>query len=395
MIISFSAFGQSAKNLKFEMEGKVKNCDTGFVVLYYYTTINKLVSDTAKVIEGKFRFKGNIDGPTIARFTGEVKSKSFVDPNTTTLFIEPTLMKVTVEVDNFKNAELKGSNTQLEYAKFLQQKSPYYKYLDSLLKKKASIFSQKKSVDIESAKGTLDSIADDIAVSRHKMTGVELNFVKVHQNSVVSAYVLMSYTGGSQISLDSSQHLFNNLSLSVKKSILGAQLSEQLKIQHKAKSIEINSGQPGKEAFNFKRISNKNGEIELSFFRNRNYVLLDFWATWCLPCLKYIPHLKKMSRMYKSKGLRIISVSSDYNFMVWKNGIEKYKLDEFINVHDYDTLKDLESHNIVNSIAKRYSIDRIPTSILIDKNGTIIGRYMANENNEVPELDRKLEEIFK
>ena len=74
---------------------------------------------------------------------------------------------------------------------------------------------------------------------------VELNFIKTHPNSIVSAYTLAPYARGTTIPLDSTQNLLDNLSPAVKNSVLGLIVSENLKIQRNVLALKVNSSQLG------------------------------------------------------------------------------------------------------------------------------------------------------
>ena len=61
--------------------------------------------------------------------------------------------------------------------------------------------------------------------------------------------------------------------------------------------------------FSLKDISGN--PIRLSDYYNKNIILLNFWATWCLPCIKEFPHLQKFHDKYKELGLKVFSISID------------------------------------------------------------------------------------
>ncbi len=86
-------------------------------------------------------------------------------------------------------------------------------------------------------------------------------------------------------------------------------------------------------------------------------MLLDFWATWCSPCVKGIPKLNKLNDKYKDQGMQLIALSQDKSSDVVKQLVE----DKNINYHVA----------IDNGTADWYEIKGYPTMVLVDTEGKI------------------------
>lgn len=111
-------------------------------------------------------------------------------------------------------------------------------------------------------------------------------------------------------------------------------------------------------------------KIALSSFRGK-YVMLDFWASWCVPCRAENPHTKHLYEKYHSRGLEVISFSLDHEIAAWKEAIAK---DGMTWRNASDLVGGLKS-----PVAKKYGIDGIPAIWIIDPQGKIIAEGIRGE----------------
>jgi thiol-disulfide isomerase/thioredoxin len=110
--------------------------------------------------------------------------------------------------------------------------------------------------------------------------------------------------------------------------------------------------------------------------KGKKYILVDFWASWCAPCRKEMPNLKRLYEKYSSKGFEIISISTDKKEADWKKVLEKEK---FAWPNFLDT----------KGAADACNVSAIPAMFLLDDKGVVIAEKIHGE-----ELAKKLEELF-
>ncbi|MBL1409885.1 TlpA disulfide reductase family protein [Sphingobacterium faecale] len=137
-----------------------------------------------------------------------------------------------------------------------------------------------------------------------------------------------------------------------------------------AKLRKLAIGQPAPEIIAY---TPNNKTVKLSDFRGQ-YVLVDFWASWCVPCRKENPNIVRLYNSYKDKNFTVLGVSLDNNPGSWMRAVEEDKL-EWTNISD---LKAWSSDLVLD-----YRIKAIPASVIVDPSGIIIGKNLRGKDLEV------------
>ena len=104
-------------------------------------------------------------------------------------------------------------------------------------------------------------------------------------------------------------------------------------------------------------------------------VLIDFWATWCGPCLRVMPDLVETYKEYNNQGFEIIGISLDKD----RSQLEKYMQDTGITWQQY-----YDGLGWSNKITRRFGVRGIPHIVLIDKNGVV--HFNTDYDREKPPL---------
>ena len=129
----------------------------------------------------------------------------------------------------------------------------------------------------------------------------------------------------------------------------------------------------GGVAPDFNAIDFNGNKISLSSFRNKKYVLLTFWATWCGPCMAEIPKIKSFNDTY-SPYLQIISIAYPSTYPVYLKAVKDNNMN-WVNIYDDAIL--INDYGGANGIPRIY---------LLDKSGKII---YANDSEQDGDSDLK------
>lgn len=105
--------------------------------------------------------------------------------------------------------------------------------------------------------------------------------------------------------------------------------------------------------------------IKLSSVKGK-VVLVDFWASWCMPCRAAIPHLKELYKQYHAKGFEIVSVSIDQNNKAWKSAMFKEAMPWEQGIDRYEDGKDASV--MMNALG----IQSVPFAIVLDAAGNVV-----------------------
>jgi thiol-disulfide isomerase/thioredoxin len=375
---------QSPKN-GFVLKGKLQGLNEGLIYLYYSDNVNNRVKDSCIINNGSFMFRGNISEPTMAYLT--LKEEKRTESNSTNFFLEPVEMSVSLKFNNFSSATVTGSKIQDEYAALTKSKEKIRQRMqplsDSYSRENAAytlaVKSKKDEHSLDSMKEVAANLHKQFEPFNKEMDEKDYEFFSKHPQSYVSAYMMRFHV--SKLSLESLQNYYDGFGPRLQQSVFAKEIADEIE--------KLRSGSPGSKAKDFSTVDINGNKLKLSDYKGK-YVLLDFWASWCVPCRKGNPHLKELYTKYKDKGIEFIGIADDDRAEdAWKKAVDKDDIGIWKHVR-----RGLKYENGVfdrsTDISENFGIHTLPTKILIDPNGIIIGRFSEEEEP----LNKKLKEVF-
>ena len=337
----------------YTLTGTIKGMETGWVYLHHIQT-EKI--DSVKTSAGKFIFSGAVGDPEYCRLGIRGKSRREFRVG---FFLEKGTLKLEANKDSMDAAVVSGTPVQDEYRQFGEK---FKAAVDGESYNKARAAAEAKKDTAQ-----LNSLRKERNARQRQMLK---DYIKTHPSSYVSALELdiwFSYDPNDAADLG---ELYNGLDEHIQTSYTGKIIKATLDA-----AIKTAIGQPAPE---FAQTDVKGKSIAVSSFKGQ-YLLIDFWASWCGPCREENPAVLKAYERFHAKGFSILGVSLDEKKDPWLEAIKKDGL-KWTQVSDLKGWK--------NSAALLYGVSGIPMNFLLDKNGKIIAKGLSGED-----LENKLAEL--
>jgi len=130
------------------------------------------------------------------------------------------------------------------------------------------------------------------------------------------------------------------------------------------------------------KLPDLNGKtVMLSDFKN-NVVVLDFWASWCEPCIAEIPNLNALHEKHADRGLRVLGI-------VLESGSVK-DIRQFVTKHKIDYQILIGNDNVVN----KYNVAGFPTTLLIDPQRQVQKKYLGVRSGKESNIERDVQALL-
>ncbi|WP_461531944.1 thioredoxin-like domain-containing protein [Sinomicrobium sp.] len=316
------------------------------------------VLDSTEVKDGVFVLKGEVDSPVMALL--EFSEGAYM----TTFFIENSEISIKGNIDRERkrpilNIEVEGSVVDQAHRDMI---SSIYDEPEARLEKLRNKYEQTTDTVLKKQlKHEVDSLSRNF---RSTISQRRRDYIRNNLNSPVAAYALSNEMSYDDTGVDELADIFSKLPKS--------QISSPYYSEAAAKLKSLEALEPGGTPPSFSLIGVNGEELSLDALKGK-VVIVDFWASWCIPCRQSFPHLKELYNAYKEKGFEIITVSVDRDKKAWMNALEKDQL-PWLNTHSF-----FPEQNKEQQMEQRYAVNHYPKTYLIDKEGKVVAKDVNHE----------------
>lgn len=349
----------------FNLKGKIQNIAPGKKIYLVHVENQREILDSTTFNNGKFEFNINLNTPSIAILLLDHSGRDLTSQSTKKdilrFFISPGQASL-LAIDSVYKAQISGLPIIKDYEEYLAIIKPAEEKLIALNTEFSALNDNEKNKQAEFFQAKYEAFLNN----RRRLIG---EFIVSKPNSFVSLHVLNSDLAVEDMDIILVENAYDKLSDDLKKDNLAKAINFKLDL---ARRTSIGVMAPDFEEKTAEQIA-----IKLSTFKGQ-YVLVDFWASWCGPCRQENPNVVRAYEIFKDKNFTILGVSIDEKPDAWTKAV---KADGLVWTQLLDR---------TNNIAELYGINAIPKNFLVDPNGKIIAKNLRG-----PGLMEKLSEVFK
>lgn len=367
---------------RFTLEGRLGSAEEGEMVCLCYPTKRGDTwyeeVDTTHVESGTFSFEGVVADVVPAYL-------HFENMDFAKIYIEPSRITFSAERDALYDYTLQGLSIDDEIAEYKETFGGYDGVIYELLHQ-VQLKNRAWAAAFESGAENVDELWTEfyaLVLEHHAIAArwpvLAEEFVRTHPDYTIVPNIVAGLVEYGEV-----ESLYENLSEGQRGGAMGELLVIKRNIGRTC------GGEVGGSALDFALEEARGGVVRLSECYARGFVLLDFWASWCRPCIGEIPRVKELNKRLGDE-LQILSVSVDQDDAQWREAIEQYDLDAWpqLRVSRPDAADSYYFREQAD-LSLAYGVEEIPCFMLVDTDGVIVGRWAHLTNEVITEIEARV-----
>lgn len=378
VLIIFFLFASSfvfAQEKTFTVSGKIDGLESKPIRMYYRNKSGELVKDSAGVKDGHFTYTRAIDGMEMLSFwppnesvMKRVDNGYYPAKSSQFQFIAypGAHVKFTGKITDFVDAYPSGDPANNDLAKLNKAVYPLMNESVNLAVRVAKK-QFKDTVEVKAAQQKMEKLNAEIE-------NIKKEFIRNNPTSYAAAWLLGDMMLRTQVTNEEAFELYDKLDkqklntnpffIEVVKRVEGLRATAIGKLAPEIISMHTYDGK----------------KFDLAAMKGK-YVVLDFWGTWCVPCISGMPKMKEYLDKYKD-NMEIVGIAQESDDGTgWRKFLDKhtdYQWHQVLNREDEDYIL-------------KYSVAGFPTKIILDIEGRIVARFVGEDDA----IYNKLDEILK
>ena len=371
-VLLLFAMGTFAQKTAFELSSGIKNLEGKEVYLSIWDGTSTIRHQTVPLVDGQFSYSEEVNAPLVLRVSStNQRLQKKPDPNKTGVYPTKSASMWCV-VDAGEKVKLLGELT--DYAEIWAEGGRENEVCNKITQAYFPLLNKQMNLQVKLARDTSSApvkaaIKEELDLASEQAFDRLKELVRAHCSSIIGLYLMNDLMLRGQLTIPEATDLLKTVDKKYSDTEFYRTVANRIKAGKYvvgAKMLPMNGKLPNGEPFSTASFTGK-------------YYLIDFWGTWCVPCMAAMPHLLELKKKYADK-LEILGIDKGDTEEKWKTAIAEKGLAWY----------HLMNGNGENDYVSKLNVVGFPTTILVGPDGTILYRSLGLDQALDDKLDKYL-----
>ena len=346
-----------SKSFDYRITGKVESLPQVKKLFLISDMENGVPFDTLVVKDGAFEYAGRADSVTFC-FIGNLEDSVALMP----LFLEEGDISIVVSGEPMKS-KISGTHLNDELQQLNAAGLKYQEEIQSLVSKMGDNATEEQKANVErKAMEAMGKLATMFYQTAEKNIDNELGFFLVTNPAMLNEEEVLT--------------LVNKMPRKMRSRPLVVEMEKYIKENKAGAGMDAGldgGADDGGPIPNFTALDLNGKEVSaMDVIRQNEMTIIDFWASWCGPCMQEMPHMVQLYQLYHNHGLGILGVSLDTDAEAWKDAVKKTGA---VWTH----ISELDRNS---KIARMFGVNAIPFTMIVDREGNVLASGLTGTDLE-------------